>query len=590
MPPTPRGPFKSNAAITGVETRLASHAAPRLIIAAAPQLRGQVWTVESAAAVFDGFMAATPAVAFVKDSDGRHRYVNRQFLARFGDRFGTDWFGKTDADVFPADVAALIHASDAAALAADAPVQTTLLMPIGEEDVPFLVAKFPIHTIEGVFLGGIGLDITREQALSVEAVRHANERELIADTLANLPAQATSEATAQMICRQVVTLSGVVSASIMRFAEDVRAWPMGFALANGGSPGLRPIPAQRSRHLRERAEEGAWIEDWMHRPSHPYNKTLNGLGVRAHVYAPIHQAGTLIGLLAVGSTSESDAVELAESVPALIEFAALAGVLFGPDLTLRARSTFARQRIVEVLDRLAFHPVFQPIVDLNRDRVVGYEALTRFEDGTAPDEQFAAAEAVGLDLALETVTLRAAIAAAGRLRPDLLLNLNASPRVVLEGKAIRLLIGGVRQRLVLEITEHTAIADYAAFHRAVGELGPSVRLAVDDAGAGFASFRHILELRPSFVKLDRWIVAGIDGDPARQALVAGMQQFARSTKCELIAEGVETANERAALVSLGIRLAQGYLFGEPGPLPGMGALAELDRLEVGAKDNTRDWD
>lgn len=567
MPSTPRGPFKSKSAITGVDTRLARHATPRLIIAAAPPSRGQVWTVEGARAVFDDFMAATPAVAFVKDSDGCYRYVNRQFLEQFGDRFGSDWFGKTDADVFPADLATLNHASDVAALAADAPVQTTLLLPIGEENVPFLVTKFPIHTIEGLFLGGIGLDITHERALAVEAARHANERELIADTLANLPAQATSEATAQMICRQVVSLSGVVSASIMRFAQDDRAWPMGFALANGESPGLRPIPAQRSRHLRDRAAEGAWIEAWVHRPSHPYNKLLNELGVRAHVYAPIHHAGTPIGLLAVGFALESDAVELAESVPALIEFAALAGALFGPDLAVKARSTYARQRIVEVLDRLAFHPVFQPIVDLKSGRVVGYEALTRFEDGTTPDEQFAAAQAVGLDLALETVTLRAAIAAAGRLGPDMLLNLNASPSVVLEGKAIRLLIAGVRQRLVLEITEHTAISDYAAFHQAAVELGPSVRLAVDDAGAGFASFRHILELRPAFVKLDRWIVAGIDRDPARQALVAGMQQFARSTKCELIAEGVETANERTALVALGLRLAQGYLFGEPGPLP-----------------------
>jgi len=92
---------------------------------------------------------------------------------------------------------------------------------------------------------------------------------------------------------------------------------MGFALADGGSPELRPIPYQRSRHLRERALEGAWIEAWIHRPWHPYNKTLNEVGVRAHVYAPIHHAGTLVGLLAVGSPEASASVGLAESVPAL---------------------------------------------------------------------------------------------------------------------------------------------------------------------------------------------------------------------------------------------------------------------------------
>ena len=131
--------------------------------------------------------------------------------------------------------------SDVAALAADAPVQTTQLLPIGDTHVPFLVTKFPIHTDEGVHLGGLGLDISHERALAAVAARHAHQRALIADTLAHLPAQATSEATAQMICRQVASLAGVVSASILRFAGADRAWPMGLALAGGGSPRLRPL-------------------------------------------------------------------------------------------------------------------------------------------------------------------------------------------------------------------------------------------------------------------------------------------------------------------------------------------------------------
>ncbi len=410
-------------------------------------------------------------------------------------------------------------------------------------------------------------DVTHERALEADAARHVRERALIADTLARLPAQSTPEITAQMICRQIVSLSGVVDATIMRFAHDDRAWPMGFALANGESPELRPLPFRRSRHLRERAAQGAWIEAWVQRPWHPYNKTLNELGVRAHVYAPIHHAGRLIGMLAVGSAQESAVVGLSESLPAIVEFAGIAGALVGPDLVGKAESMHARHRVLEIIERLAFHPVFQPIVDLKDDRVLGYEALTRFEDGTAPDEQFTAAEAVGLGLALEAVTLRAAIAAATRLGPSLLLNLNASPAFVLEAETLRSIVKGVGRQLVLEITEHTVIADYDAFHRALEALGPSVRLAVDDAGAGFASFRHILELRPAFVKLDRSLVSGIDQDPAKQALVAGMRQFATSTGCRLIAEGVETESERSTLVGLGIRLAQGYLLGRPGPLP-----------------------
>lgn len=552
-------------AITGLATRPAHRAAPRRLTAAGPRSQGQVWTAERTTAVFDAFMAAAPAVAFVKDSDGRYVYANRQLLEQYGDRLGSDWFGKTDTEIWPVDLAAPLRANDAAVLAADAPVTTVELMPTSEAQVAFLVTKFPIHTPQGELLGAIGLDITDERALAAVAVRHAHQRALIADTLARLPVQATSEATAQMICRQVVSLSGVVSAAIIRFAHDDRAWPMSLALANGRSPEVRPLPYERSRHLRERAAQGAWIEPRVQRPSHA-QEALNEVGLRAFAYAPIHDAGRLIGVLAVGSAQESAAVGLAESIPALVEFAGLAGALIGPDLTTRAKSMRVRQRIVDVIDRLAFHPVFQPIVDLKNDRVFGYEALTRFEDGTAPDEQFAAAEAVGLGLALEAATLRAAIAAAD-LGPGLFLNLNVSPALVLEGNAIRSLVRGARHRLVLEITEHSAITDYDAFHRAVAALPRSVCLAVDDAGAGFASFRHILELQPTFVKLDRSLVAEIDRDPAKQALVVGMRQFARSTRCRLIAEGVETEAERVALVRLGIRLAQGYLLGRPGPLP-----------------------
>jgi EAL domain-containing protein (putative c-di-GMP-specific phosphodiesterase class I) len=92
------------------------------------------------------------------------------------------------------------------------------------------------------------------------------------------------------------------------------------------------------------------------------------------------------------------------------------------------------------------------------------------------------------------------------------------------------------------------------------------RIAVDDAGAGYASLRHILELRPTFAKLDISLVRGIDDDELRQAIAAGFGYFALRTGCRLVAEGVETEEEAAALRRLGIELAQGYLFGRPLPI------------------------
>jgi len=187
-----------------------------------------------------------------------------------------------------------------AALAADAPVQTTLLLPIGDTQVPFLVTKFPIHTEEGLHLGGLGLDITNERALAAEAVRHAHQRALIAETLAHLPAQATSEATAQLICRQVVSLPGVVSASIIRFAGADRAWHMGLALADGGSPRLRPLSHHRSRYLHGRAAQAPGSRPGPSGPSTP-TPGAHETRVRAHAYAPIHYAGEPIACSTAGS-------------------------------------------------------------------------------------------------------------------------------------------------------------------------------------------------------------------------------------------------------------------------------------------------
>jgi EAL domain-containing protein (putative c-di-GMP-specific phosphodiesterase class I) len=248
------------------------------------------------------------------------------------------------------------------------------------------------------------------------------------------------------------------------------------------------------------------------------------------------------------------------------EFADLAGALIGRDVNQRAEVGRGRDRISEIIARRAFHPVFQPIVDIRRHRVVGYEALTRFDSGSNPEVIFAEADTVGLGHELETATLRVALEASAALPRSAWLNLNASPGLVIAGEPLQSILAGSKRRLVLEVTEHTAIESYPVFREAMAALGPTVTLAVDDAGAGFASLRHILELRPAFVKLDRWLVAGLESDDARQAMVVGLRHFARATGCRLIAEGIETESELAVLRSLDIPLGQGYLLGRPAPI------------------------
>ncbi|HEY5473608.1 MAG TPA: EAL domain-containing protein, partial [Candidatus Limnocylindrales bacterium] len=342
--------------------------------------------------------------------------------------------------------------------------------------------------------------------------------------------------------------------------------PIGQVVARRLDPPLQRLSRQLSRGLASRAAEGPWVEPWMNRPGYPHDQLVAGVGPSSLAYAPVRYDERLIGLLVIESIDAVDKAATTEALPALVEFADLAGALVGRDLARRANMGRVHDHISNIISRRAFLPVFQPIVELEGNAAVGYEALTRFTDGSNPEAVFAEAAAVGLGLELETAALVAALAAAKTLPESAWLNLNASPELIIAGEPFRTLLGGSRRHLVLEVTEHVVIADYVAFRAAMAALGPDVEFAVDDAGAGFASLRHILELRPAFVKLDRSLVAGLEADDARQAMIVGLRHFARATGCRLIAEGIETDAELAVLRALEVPLGQGYLLGRPVPV------------------------
>ena len=435
----------------------------------------------------------------------------------------------------------------------------------------------PIRSSSGLITSYVAVkrDVTHERQLVAHASHLAQERALIADTIRGLSATGTPEATAQAICRQVMSLTGVTSAQLYLFELDGHAMPIGFVVAGQPDPPLLRLPAQRSRHLRERAAQGPWIEPWIDRPWHPYNQVLNDLGVHSVAYAPVRNDQQAIGILVIDAQDGIDTRALSEALPALVEFADLAGALIGRTVHERTAVHLRREAIRAIIAAGAFHPVFQPIVDVERDVVVGYEALTRFDDGVRPDVRFAEAASIGLDAELELATLRASLTAAEALPGGQWLNLNVSPALIIAGTELRALIEGSRRHLVLEVTEHTQVANYPLLLAAMTGLGPDVEFAVDDAGAGFASLRHILELRPAFVKLDRWLIADLETDSARQAMIVGLRHFARATGCRLIAEGIETEDELAILQALNIRLGQGYLLGRPGPIRRTGAKPAL---------------
>jgi EAL domain-containing protein (putative c-di-GMP-specific phosphodiesterase class I) len=204
------------------------------------------------------------------------------------------------------------------------------------------------------------------------------------------------------------------------------------------------------------------------------------------------------------------------------------------------------------------------VFDLNDLSTVGFEALTRFDDGAPPSVRFAEARRLGLRDQLEAVALFAAADAAAGLPDGTWLSLNASAKLLARSD-IHDAIADISRPVVVELTEHERIDDYEGVASALKLLKSGTRLAVDDAGAGYASLRHILTLRPDFIKLDRDWVEAIDGDAARQALVAGLHHFARSLGARLVAEGIETDAELSTLRGIGVELGQGYLFARPAP-------------------------
>lgn len=405
--------------------------------------------------------------------------------------------------------------------------------------------------------------------LRLSGDRHA--RMALAAALAAVRTGETPEATAGAIGATLVALAGFGGVALFSFEANGDVVPLASLDRDGRSVTLSgALPASRVAYLRERASRSPWIEDWHPGPDHPYYAIGVEHAIKALAYVPIRSEDEVVGLLVVSACAGKEQA-LAEHEAVLAECAAFAGALLGPQVRARAAAALSEARIRAIIAERAFRPVFQPIVELASRAVVGYEALTRFSDGRPPNDVFGEATRCGLTLELEAATLVAAVGSAGPLQGSAWLNLNVSPDLVLAGEPLGSILGGCRWPIVLELTEHLAVADYGALRAALDRLGSDVRVAVDDAGAGFASLRHILELRPTYVKLDRTIVHGLHRDAARRALVAGMVHFAGETGAVVIAEGVEADGEARELLRLGVSLGQGYHFGRPalaGPVVG----------------------
>jgi EAL domain-containing protein (putative c-di-GMP-specific phosphodiesterase class I) len=212
--------------------------------------------------------------------------------------------------------------------------------------------------------------------------------------------------------------------------------------------------------------------------------------------------------------------------------------------------------------------LFQPILDLRDRRVVGLEALARFSGppNRSPELWFREAAGLGLGEDLELTAIRMALRSLDCVPPDAHLAVNTSHRTAMSPRLLDVLSQVDASRIVVEITEHEQADDYEAFRRSLEALRRrGVRVAIDDAGAGF-SLRHALALDPHILKLDISLTRDIDNDRARRALASALVRFAEEMDVTMIAEGIESDAELQELLGLGVMYGQGFLLGVPRPL------------------------
>ena len=409
---------------------------------------------------------------------------------------------------------------------------------------------------------GVKRDLTLERRLAAGLRTELLDRAAVEEAMARIEVRDTAELTAQDVCDALAAFGDMDDVCLLYLPPN-RSLAVPIACVASSLPIHlgEPIDPARAAYVRERAINGPWADNHIDGPLDP-RIARPAMAGTACVAAPIRHRGRTLAVLAAWGRPGSPDAWIARHQRVVSELATHAGPLLGPQLETHDLGAISASEIRRVLEERAFTPVFQPVCDLETRQPVGWEAYTRFADGISPVQRFTDARAVGLGEALEVACGTRAVEAFAILGHGGWLSLNVSPALVLAGQAARI-VGPAGRQVVLELTAQVELDDYARLRGAIDLLEPPALLAVDDPGTGYASLRHVLELRPNFVKLRAPVIQGIDRDEARQARVAGIVRYALEHGTRVIAEGIETDEERGTLVRLGVPYGQGYLFGVP---------------------------
>jgi EAL domain-containing protein (putative c-di-GMP-specific phosphodiesterase class I) len=233
----------------------------------------------------------------------------------------------------------------------------------------------------------------------------------------------------------------------------------------------------------------------------------------------------------------------------------------------RRRARFAEARAVRGFARNGLPMAFQPVFELESGDRIAVEALARFpgRPSQPPSAWFDRAEELRLLVELELACVRSALEHLEALPAGVRLSINVSPRTATTPE-LAALVAPVGGRIILELTEHAPVEDYAPLQESIERLRESgVRIAVDDVGAGFATLRHVIRLAPDIVKLDLSLTREIETDSTSRALASALVTFCRRIGATVIAEGIESHAVLTLLRKLGVRHGQGYYLGCPEP-------------------------
>lgn len=301
----------------------------------------------------------------------------------------------------------------------------------------------------------------------------------------------------------------------------------------------------------------------------PFAQTIaitTQLPIRAHMSIPIKRGdGSIYGMFCCFSREARPSLN-DRDLEVMRAFASLSADQVNLRMSRETSIKAKRQTITDILDTNAFDIALQPIMNLQFKGTAGFEALCRFspQPYRAPNLWFDDAANVGLQAALELQVLGGALRLLADLPPTAYLAVNTSPSTLATGQISPLMAGLDGKRIMVEITEHAAIDDVDTVLMEIDRLRErGVRVAVDDAGAGYSGLQQIVRLRPDVIKLDMSLTQNIDKDLARRALASAMVQFAKDTNATVVAEGIETAAELRTLKDIGVQLGQGYFLGKP---------------------------